>query len=356
MCDITSKSKHTEPSFLPAMESARGLAAVAVVIFHFTAYPIYTQWRILPVSNAYLGVDFFFVLSGYIIAKNYINRLCTLRDIRTFCLLRLARIWPLHLFYLLCFMILAQSRSVQWSAPDVLIQIAMVHSTPFAGDSHQFNPPSWSISAEWLCYIIFAAVVYLTGERWQRIVCLLLFAISAMIVNQLINAGLNDLTFGNGAPRGLCGFFVGVIIFLFARRWRAPYAGWLGIILLGWVFFVKRPNDYWDIVAPLIFAPVVLWLGSESAQSSWLSRPALVRIGTFSYSIYLGHMLQYAFVMKALSLLWPSGAPFAVALPCALSFIYFTSSFTYKYIEAPARNILRKSISMLAQTSTAHKV
>ncbi len=85
-----------------ALDGWRGVCACLVVLFHFNGYsPIYTAPL---VRNSYLFVDFFFVLSGFVIAWNYGTRLGSWPEVRRFLVLRLGRVYPLHLFMLFLFL------------------------------------------------------------------------------------------------------------------------------------------------------------------------------------------------------------------------------------------------------------
>src|SRR6266498_3136223 len=85
-----------------ALDGWRGVCACFVVLFHFHGYsPIYSSPL---VRHSYLFVDFFFVLSGFVIAWNYAERLGSWPEVRRFLLLRLGRVYPLHVFMLFCFL------------------------------------------------------------------------------------------------------------------------------------------------------------------------------------------------------------------------------------------------------------
>src|SRR5882757_7822109 len=84
-----------------ALDGWRGVCACLVVLFHFHGHsPVYSS---ALVRNSYLFVDFFFVLSGFVIAWNYATKLDTWPGVKRFLILRLGRVYPLHLFMLLCF-------------------------------------------------------------------------------------------------------------------------------------------------------------------------------------------------------------------------------------------------------------
>lgn len=213
-------------------------------------------------------------------------------------------------------------------------------------DGYQFNPPSWSISAEWICYIVFAVWAYWTSASTRFSTCFFLAALGFAGTYLQIHSGLNDLTFATGTVRGAYGFFFGAALYLLTTRRSLVVSGWVAASGLVAYFVLKPPDSLWDLIAPPVFAPVVVWLASDSAQRTWLSHEFAVRVGTYSYSIYLGHLLLYAIAMKGMRLLWPEGPPFAIALPAVLLFVYAVSSFTYRFIESPSRRLFRKIVTL----------
>ena len=93
-----------------ALDSLRGVCAILVVMFHM---PVASHWRDWGlVQHAYLFVDYFFVLSGFVIAHAYANRLKSGRDAGRFMVRRFGRIWPLHLLMLGAFVLLELARLI----------------------------------------------------------------------------------------------------------------------------------------------------------------------------------------------------------------------------------------------------
>ena len=88
-----------------ALESWRGIAACLVALFHLDAYS--HLYDVSFLRNSWLFVDFFFVLSGFIIAANYQKRLTEGFGLGRFLLLRLGRLYPLHLAMLVLFVAFA---------------------------------------------------------------------------------------------------------------------------------------------------------------------------------------------------------------------------------------------------------
>src|SRR5579863_9383070 len=134
------------------LDSCRGLCAVAVVLFHLDTY---THWYWLPVvRNGYVAVDFFFVLSGFVIASAYRAKLQTMPDVIRYAVRRLGRLYPLHLAVLLAFLVIELCRLWIFQAADaftnntnataLLEHLVLIQG--FTANHETWNYPAWSIS------------------------------------------------------------------------------------------------------------------------------------------------------------------------------------------------------------------
>src|SRR5579863_5191282 len=153
--------------FFVPLESLRGMAALIVVVYHAVWLNPLTQSTFF--SNGALMVDFFFVLSGFVICHSYGDRLSDLRDFGRFLWLRLGRLYPLHIAFLMVFVFI---EGVKYFAQlhygiiadkpaftvndtgafvaNVFLLQALSFTAPLT-----FNYPSWSISVEVYAYVVF---------------------------------------------------------------------------------------------------------------------------------------------------------------------------------------------------------
>src|ERR1700722_1022832 len=136
------------------LDSCRGLCAVAVMLFHMDAK---THFYALPlVRNSWVAVDFFFVLSGFVIASAYSRRLQTVADAGRFALRRFGRLYPLHLAVLLVYVGIELGRVTILRAADAFSGDTSVSALfenllllqGFTPDHETWNYPAWSISVE----------------------------------------------------------------------------------------------------------------------------------------------------------------------------------------------------------------
>jgi peptidoglycan/LPS O-acetylase OafA/YrhL len=388
---MTAPAANAAANRFEALDGWRGVCACLVVLFHFHGYsPLYTS---ALVRNSYLFVDFFFVLSGFVIAWNYADRLGTGADVRRFLVLRLGRVYPLHVFMLLCFVAYETAKLLMGlgqAAPPatftgethpgaVLSNLLLVQSLHLH-DSLTWNGPSWSISTEAWTYLLFALACVSLGLRgWMLAVAAVVPPLWLLHVS---GTGM-DVTYDWGLVRCVFGFALGVGCAWFQRVRPAGLlhigrheATALELVMVAAVvlFVGAVGKTAWSLLAPFVFTVAVLVFASEQGAVSRLFRTAPMRwLGMLSYSIYLTHffvvMLVPVAVKKLTHLdLWtPMPLPggqyvqaygrndlegtlfYAVVLALTLAF----SAFTYRWIETPGRDWSRRLAGRAARPPAA---
>jgi hypothetical protein len=291
------------------LDGWRGVAALLVALFHLNLYS-----AIYPldfVRNGYLFVDFFFVLSGFVITYSYADRLKTLDDWGVFAIRRFGRLWPLHVVVLLAFVaaesakaVLA-SRGASFYLPPFTgansldtLPINLVFGQSFGLIPHlTWNPPSWSICAEFWTYLVFAAVLVVSSTWLARfrfaalvlVVLILAFSVSVLI---LFSQHGMDASYDLGFVRCLYGFLVGHLTYrLFQVTPKAmldsrfPELAML-ILIVEYVSTAGRGGT--SFFAPLVFSAVVFVFAFEAGPVSRLmSNRGNDWLGKVSYSIYM---------------------------------------------------------------------
>ncbi len=269
-----------------ALDSIRGICAVLVAVFHFPAQSYLTS----AAHNAYLFVDFFFVLSGFVIMHAYGKALAP----APFLLRRIGRVWPLHVTMLLVlialevFRYVMQQRGMPVGPPAfvdereplaIVTNFFLVHCWG-VHDHDTWNGPSWSISVEMLAYIAFALTALLP---WRRVVAAVIVVV-AWVVIAMSPDGMAS-TYDYGVFRGLTGFFLGVLVYR-----PPPVRGtWAELLAVGLVATVLAIDEV-ALVAPAVFAfTVSVFSAEEGVISGWLMRAGPRKLGEWSYSIYMTH-------------------------------------------------------------------
>lgn len=291
------------------LDSWRGIAALAIVAFHFRTTVGLNGLSLF--DGMYLFVDFFFVLSGFVISSAYGERLRNGYSVARFMWLRLGRVYPLHLAILLAFIamqvMVTYPRSGDWfPAPNesfdtVLANLALVHSLN-TFDFLTWNKPSWSISVEFYTYLLFALAAARAGQRTWLIGLGVIAAAPLFLL--VFNHGKNiDATATFGIVRCLYGFAVGVLAwevrlrwpesrtFLRSRPFTASFAE-LALAAIVLMFVATVGTTAWSLLAPMVFGAAVLVFAAEGgALSRVLTLRPFVLLGTVSYSVYMVHML-----------------------------------------------------------------
>src|SRR5258706_2626883 len=149
------------------LTSIRGIAAMAVVLYHFQgnfSYEFYLHKSTLLFSRGYLWVDFFFLLSGFILSHVHAEEFNRgLTTYRTFLFKRIARAYPLHVFTLFVLLLPAcwptvQAMQDRRTVASFVSNLLLVQA--WGPTSHlSWNYPSWSISDEWAAYLLFPVIL-----------------------------------------------------------------------------------------------------------------------------------------------------------------------------------------------------
>jgi peptidoglycan/LPS O-acetylase OafA/YrhL len=345
---MNSNARKSSSEFLPALESVRGIAALLVVVFHYATSTGGDGLRHFS-RNFYLAVDLFFILSGFIMAKIYFSKINESKDLAKFFVLRLGRIYPLHLFwviiFLAMFLILQQGRLTPEQLNVFWPTVFLVHA-----DNTMFNGPNWSISAEWISYCIFGLHIFFLKKIPEKINTVIVTVICFAAYFLIYVPFLNQSQISPGFLRGIGGFYLGILGFLYLKNYRLPkftgYIFWImGFYLFTYQSIKDSPTDYFFPAMAIIG---VLWLTEPQTQKSWLSHPSLIWLGTVSYSVYLGHTFVGLFINKIFErtiTLPATQYQFYGLLVFKLISSYCVAYLTYKFIENPFRKLARSWVA-----------
>jgi peptidoglycan/LPS O-acetylase OafA/YrhL len=342
-----------------ALDGWRGVCALVVALWHFQLGGHLE--RIGAFRSAYLFVDFFFVLSGFVIAYSAEQGLDAGGSRATFLRKRFARVWPLHAA-MLGVMIgqeLVRQKLEGWSFPDarqphdILPNLALLHGLGFDTDL-TWNWPSWSISVEMALYVIFALIFMAAPRRWRGWIAGAIVGAAVTAIALFSRRYMGDAaTFG--LARGAAGFFTGYLV---QRLWRVMplktgTGGELATIALVLGFLSFSHETALSLAAPLVFGLVVwVFAGEGGAVSRLLKSPPGLKLGVWSYSIYLIH----APIIVSLHIAWrvlglPGGmitkAVAAIGTPWAgdaidavlVVLVLLIAPLTYRFIETPGRRL-----------------
>lgn len=344
----------TKPHF-EILDGLRGLAAVAVVIFHFMeiAVPDYKENFI---AHAYLAVDFFFCLSGFVIAYAYDQKLKSI-GLMNFFKIRLIR---LHLLVIIGSIIGLVAFAFDpisnlfnayigrsfWMfvASCLMIPYALVHERYF--NFFHLNPPTWSLFWEYVANLVYAFVLIKLKNKvlwFLTILAAILLGYEAFKSGNLSVGWGGDNFFGGGA-RVFFSFLAGILIY--RSKWKIPSKlgfSTIGILLI-LAFLIPFSEKFNFIIDPLVivlFFPFLIALGagvSLAKKSSWICRFS----GEISYPLYMVH---YPFIWLFMSYVESKKPTMNEMIPVMAIGVVALIAFAFVvlvFIDLPIRKKLRK--------------
>jgi len=305
---------------IAALAGARAFPPLLIVMYHFSEGHHYSGVGAfdLLATRGYLWVEFFFVLSGFILTHVYWPRLKDLlrrSGYVAFLRARLIRLYPLHLFLLL--FLLAMVVGLRFlaaqggyasifdrpyhqdvSVKGFLLSLLLVQAWNTMG-SLTWNGVSWFVSVEFALCLVFPALLWLAEGGLWRGFALIAAGLCGLMALLLTSGHGLDITFHNGVLRGLCDFTIGVGMAVLFRRIKArdKIPDWLHsglqLILVGLLALVIL-NTGWShtrndilIVTPLMMMVFALAFDRGIVARALQTRPPQI-VGEWSYAIYLG--------------------------------------------------------------------
>lgn len=357
------------PPDLRALTGLRFLAALWVVLY--TAWPhLDVSWVPVAVTRGYLGVETFFILSGFILSHVYLEAAGEKRfRYGGFLWARMARVYPLHLVTLFGMIGLGLAAGVAGLSIDGSLtdwrslpaNLTLTHAWGLAPGS-AFNHPSWSISAEWAAYLGFPAFAFVAWRMRNRpLLATALAAAFALglyaVFQPLAGYSLTEATFRWGALRIVPCFALGCALYLIHRRGGIPFAGPVALIS-GAAVLASASLGLWDAFTVLAAGGLILGLGSlDNARAGVLGSRLGVYLGEISYSIYMVFAPVLLLMTNvAARLTGADDKRFHIIVWLAVvAAIPVTAMVTYHLVERPARKALRGLVDRRAERSAAAK-
>ncbi|MEP6868218.1 MAG: acyltransferase [Novosphingobium sp.] len=329
---------------LTRLDGLRGLAACGVVFtYHgsllFAGGQLTDPEQIAPLTWlrqwGWTFVDLFFVLSGYIFAHVYRGGavLNGRRQIGEFAVARVARLYPLHLVMLLLVAVVAFGRAA--NTPGAFIANLLMLQAFIQPFGLSFNGPSWSISIECLCYLLFAVAASFGRRTSLGMTVLAVCWGAAMLVfhGQSEGPWVADLI-----PRGVLGFFIGQALWL-ARDPLSKVPAWL--LAAGLIAGLTVPTWQFSPLLPMLLLawPSALLLAlrlplMEAAPFRW--------IGDRSFGIYLIHGPLIDLIVNVRGEFIGSLAMRSAYYLCFVTLALTLSDMSLRWIEQPARRAIRR--------------
>ena len=343
------------PADLRPITALRFGAAIWVAVYSF--------WENLAgagaselVAKGYLGVELFFVLSGFILSHVYLQAAGEKRfSYRSFLWARVARVYPLHVATLAGVGLLAaaaltagmsvDANVLSW--PSLPANLLMVHAwglAPVAG----WNHPSWSISAEWfayLCFPLFAFVFWRLRDRPVVAVAGAAAFLAALylVFEQIAGFSLTEATIRWGALRIVPCFALGCALYLVYRKAPLKTPLIASAVSFG-LMVLSAALGLWDGITVLLAGALILSLASlPNERAGWLASKPAVYLGEISYSVYMvcvpWKLLAVGLAAKLTDA--PDKQLQIFVWLAILALLPVVAAVSYHLVERPARKALR---------------
>lgn len=329
------------------LDGLRGVAALLVVWYHlfeaFATSPVDQRF-----NHGYLAVDFFFLLSGFVIGYAYDERWGRGLRMRDFIKRRLIRLHPMVVLgALLGAAAFFVQGSVRWNGEPVstgmvlaalLCGLLLIPAWPGAGhevrgngEMYPLNGPGWSLFFEYLGNLLYMLLLRRLPTRWLTLlVALTGAALAAFAIGDLSGYGhlgvgwtLAGSNFPGGMLRLLFAFPAGLLLARRFRPVRIRGAFWLCslslAVLLAMPYVGSEQNHLfnglYDTLSTLLLFPLLLWLGASGHATDAATARICGFLGDISYPLYMVHYpsmyLFYAWVLNhgyTFSEVWPVAA------------------------------------------------
>ncbi len=382
MTTTTNIKNYTFPDSKPhymILDGLRGVAALLIVLFHvFECF----DWS--PAPHGYLAVDFFFVLSGFVIGYAYDDRWKPADETKRprltmggFFLRRLIRLHPMVVagafLGALCFLLQGSVRwdgtpvGIGWVMLAMLLGMFMLPLYPGAhadvrgnGELFPLNGPNWSLFFEYIGNVLYALLLRRLPTRW---LAMLTIAMACMLTAVALHDGylgvgwsMADGGLWTGMVRMLFPYSMGMLMAREFRPCKMRHTFWLcslvivavGCLPLLWGEMSPLANGLYDALCVVFVFPLLVWAGASELTTDVTTTKVSTILGNLSYPLYAVHYpLMYLFYahigfhgdlvpISKLADVWHV----AIALPVAcivLGWLFF------RYYDLPLRRWLSKT-------------
>ena len=357
--------------FIDTLTPLRGLAAIWVVVFHFDAFlggpkgtGLFNHESTMLVGNGYLLVDFFFLLSGFVICHVYGEKLINRNsgNIKKYVWARFSRLYPLHVFALLFlfaqflfFSAMSSEYYEGWKGffpvPDFFVYLFFGQSSGILSD-YSWNLPSWSIAAEWWTYLIAIFIIPYVNKGYSKMTYVFwaLSLAGLLILIQYGGKGNLDYTLSYGTLRCLFEFTLGLGIYQVYKKVKDTNSFWKS----DWAFYISVFGAYLflhlnlnDVLVIIFFGAIILSASlNQGIPYRILNIKPLKFLGDISYSVYLLQLFWLSLWSTYRYINYPEGTVLDMTtkltmLAVLLALLIGNAYLTYRFIELPGQRFLR---------------
>jgi peptidoglycan/LPS O-acetylase OafA/YrhL len=292
--------------FRPEIAGLRALAVIGVLLFHL---------KIGGFQGGFVGVDVFFVISGYLITRNILSDLQAGRfSLGQFYVRRTRRIFPALIFTV----IVTYLAGALWCSPLMFLDLAKesthallwISNIQYWRESHQYFAPAsdqlallhcWSLSVEEQFYLIWPGFIILAAKSGRPFAAIAMATATSFLAS-IVAARSDPPAVFFLMPYRIFEFGCGAMVLAFERKSlerksRLPgavaellsAAGILAVMASAVVFRSDMPHLGVAVVLPCVGSAAVIWATGRTMASRLITNPAMIAVGAISYSLYLSH-------------------------------------------------------------------
>ena len=320
----------TKPHY-ELLDGLRGVAALLVVFYHiFEGLSFAAGGTLITTTNhGYLAVDFFFILSGFVIGYAYDDRLGKTMSLGNFFKRRLIRLHPMIVMgAVIGAVTFCIQGSVQWDGTKIatsMVMLALLCAMFFIpavpgvryevrgnGEMFPLNGPSWSLFFEYIGNILYALFIHQLSKKALAVlvgilgVFLVWFALFDVSGYGMIGVGwtFDSVNFLGGSLRMLFPFTMGMLLSRHFRPMQIRGAFWICSVVLLLLFCVPyiesngpiSLNGLFEAVCILFVFPILVWIGASGKTTDKRSTQICKFLGDISFPLYAVHYpLMYLF-------------------------------------------------------------
>jgi peptidoglycan/LPS O-acetylase OafA/YrhL len=345
-------------SRIASLDGLRGIAAVGVMIFHFNYFflPQAALNSMLPfmrpiLDHAYLGVDLFFLMSGFVMSYVYGQKLSSnwRAHWRDFATMRFARIYPLFVLTTLVMVVTHAVAHIplswiSFSGRSLALQPLLLQE--WGGLS--WNYSSWSVSTEAAAYtfFVFSARALVTGKHPRVIAAICVAILAALCIKH--GGRLHLVTGVPALLRTIAEFSLGALLYRAHLTVKTSSGIWPALLAVVCVALAALTR--WDIATVGVLAYLVYYgANARTLLARLLSSAPAIAIGAWSYSIFLWHPPVHYAVMAMFSAYGHPTETLDVTtarwlMLATMLAVVCLSALTFNYFEVPTRRLIRRTL------------
>lgn len=356
----------TKPHY-DLLDGLRGVAAITVVWFHiFEAFA--TSHLDQRINHGYLAVDFFFVLSGFVIGYAYDDRWGKMKT-KDFIKRRVIRLHPMVVMGAIIGAVMFYWQGCPvWDVSKVtigalfmatFINALLLPATPGTeirglGEMYPLNGPGWSLFFEYIGNILYALFIHKFSTRVLAVLVFLagcglaLFAIGGPYGDICAGFSLTGTEFTAGSLRLLFSFSAGLLLFRIFKPVKVKGAFWICSLSIIALLSVPRlggaeylwMNGVYDTVCFAVFFPFLVYLGASGKTTDKYTTRICKFLGDISYPLYMVH---YPFIYLYYAWVKNGNLTFQESFPDALGVVIGSIVLAYgclKFYDIPVRKYL----------------